>query len=558
MTKEGTAKTVLAITIAILILTLVLSVLSMYPVATGKTQTSTIINSQFKLCPNEIYREGLGEFHGNEKLTLIVDSQNIFQKNFSLITYSGLRYFNSSTTNISHSFLAGADYYEAVFASNSSSANWINFQVIVQKPQNIYPLGWLAEIAKIMFTATIVATILIILKLYKSSLTKTIPTNHVSQKLNKTSRNWLIAFLAISLVLWISLLAVNTNGLATFENWYTDHARHSYVSSLFIKDGLAIFQAPLGDLASQDSSRFMFVTWPEMPHLYPLGSMLIFLPFGALLQGGFNADLVYKFEIALFLVFAHICLYLFLKVFLKKDLQLSLKALGVYIAYVSLVIYAADGMYDSVAFLFALFAVGLFLAERYDGFFLLMGFSVFLKYQAGIFLLPLILVSFIKLYEKRGPKLLLRNKAVLGGAAFGLISFFTATLSLPILMHTRGEFIMNGINAFSPNAQVPWSLQAFSVVLTLAVTLVYAFYMLNKSSLLSLSSIFLLVPSFILPYFQNWYLPFILVYILFPQQKTELKATLAWLVFMIVMLSFGGTSFNPVQIIDNFRTMFKI
>ena len=558
MTKEGTAKTVLEITIAILILTLILSVLSIYPVATDKTQTSTIINSQFKLCPNEIYREGLGKFHGNEKLTLVVDSQDIFLKNFSLITYNGLRYFNSSTSNISHSFSAGADYYEAVFTSNSLSANWINFQVTVQKPQYLYPLGWLTEPAKIMFSTTIVVTILIILKLHKSSLAIAIASYPVSQKINNTFRNRLIAVLVLSLVLWIALLAMNTNGLASFENWYTDHARHTYVSSLFIKNGFAIFQAPLGNLASQDSSRFMFVTWPEMPHLYPLGSILIFMPFGVLLQGGFNADFVYKLEIALFLGFAHICLYLFLKVFLKKDLHLSLKALGVYIAYVSLVIYAADGMYDSVAFLFTLLSVGMFLAERYDGFFLLMGISVFLKYQAGIFLFPLILVSLIKLFEKEGHKFLLKNKAVLGGAAFGLTSFFTAMLSLRILMHTRGEFIMNGINAFSPNAQIPWSLQAFSVFLTLAVTLVYAFYMLNKSSLLSLSSIFLLVPSFILPYFQNWYLPFIFVYILFPKQKKELKATLAWLVFVIVMLSFGGASFNPVQIIDNFRTLFKI
>ena len=72
-----------------------------------------------------------------------------------------------------------------------------------------------------------------------------------------------------------------------------------------------------------------------------------------------------------------------------------------------LVIYAADGMFDSVAFLFSLFAVTMFLSERYDYFFLLMGVSVFLKYQAGIFLLPLIIVGLLKLIEKNKPGSLL-------------------------------------------------------------------------------------------------------------------------------------------------------
>jgi hypothetical protein len=55
-----------------------------------------------------------------------------------------------------------------------------------------------------------------------------------------------------------------------------------------------------------------------MPHLYPLGSIFFFLPFGNLLQNGFDTILVYKIEIAIFLVFAHICVY-FSSKFLKED-----------------------------------------------------------------------------------------------------------------------------------------------------------------------------------------------------------------------------------------------
>jgi hypothetical protein len=327
---------------------------------------------------------------------------------------------------------------------------------------------------------------------------------------------------------------------------------------LFLKNGFSVFDEPLGKLASLDNSYFKFVTWPEMPHLYPLGSIFLFLPFGVLLQNGFDAILVYKIEIAIFLVFAHICLYFFLKNFLKKDLVWLLKALGVYIIYVTLVIYAADGMFDSVAFLFSLLALSMFMTERYDYFFLLVAVSVFFKYQAGIFLLPLIIVGLMKLFEKNKLSNLLRNKAVVAGAALGFVSVFTATLSAPYLLATGPQLIMNGINAFSPNSQAPWTLQSFSILLTLAATLAFAVYMLNKNSLLSLSALFMLLPSFMLPYFQNWYLPFIFIYVLIPQQKKELEVTMLWLIFMIAVLSFGGVSFNPLQIFGALKSLLKL
>jgi hypothetical protein len=377
--------------------------------------------------------------------------------------------------------------------------------------------------------------------------------------ISKTFRNHLLVLVILSLVIWLSLLAVNSNPLATFENWYTDHVRHAYVSSLFLKDGLSVFSQPLGALASQDNSQFIFVTWPEMPHFYPIGSILLFLPFGALLQNGFNPVLVYKLEIALFLVFAHLCLYFFLKVFLRKDMHLTWKLIGVYIAYLTLVIYAANGMFDSIAFLFALIAVTMFLRGHYDGFFLFVGISFIIKYQAGVFLLPLITIGALKIIEKNRPvSQLLRNKAVIAGAVFVLISVFTAALSAPSLMQTRPELILNSINAFAPHAQVSWTWQSLSVLLALAGTLVYAFYMLNKNGVLSILALTLLGPSFMLPYFQNWYLPFIFVYVLIPQRKKELEPTIIWLIFMIALLSFGGLSFNPLQIIDNLRYTLKI
>ena len=372
---------------------------------------------------------------------------------------------------------------------------------------------------------------------------------------DKTFRNRLLALLLLSLVLWLILLSVNTNPLATFKNWYTDHVRDSYVSTLFLKEGLSVFSQPLGTLSSQDSSHYMFVTWPEMPHLYPLGSILLFLPFGTLLQNGLDPVLVYKLEIALFLFFAHICLYFFLNAYLKKNSHLFWKIAGLYIIYVSLILYAAGGMYDSVAFFFALLAVTMFLGERYDYFVLLIGISIFFKYQAGIFLLPLIIVGLLKVHEKNNLGNFIRNKAVILGLMLLGISGVTAYLSAPFMTQTRTELVMNAINAFAPHSKYAWNYQAVGILITLAVTLIYAAYMLNKNSFLSLSAIFLLLPSFMMPYFQFWYIPYIFVYALIPQRKKELEVTVLWLIFMFLMLCFSG---NPIQFFSSFQIISKI
>jgi hypothetical protein len=479
-----------------------------------------------------------------------VQSPTAFQKNFSIATYNGLLYSNSTQSDINYTFTAGDDYYDAVFFSNSPNGGVVHFQASVQEPKALFPYSWLNEASKIMFLFSFVLAILVMLKIVLSNFSKFKPNTFSTPSISMKNRRRLLTLLLVSLMFWLFLLVVNSNPLGTFENWYTDLARHSYVSSLFLKDGFSVFNQPLGKLANLDNSYYKFVTWPEMPHLYPLGSIFLFLPFGVLLQKGFDPSLIYKIEIAIFLVFATVCLYFFLKNFLKKDMALLLKLIGIYIIYVSLIIYAADGMFDSVAFLFSMFALTMFMTERYDYFFLLIAVSLFFKYQAGIFLLPLIFVGLIKLFQTNKLSSLLRNKAVIAGAIFGFASIFTAYLSAPYFLATGPQLIMNGINAFSSNTQVTWGLQSFSVLLTLAVTLAYAVYMLNKNSLLSFSALFLLLPSFMLPYFQNWYLPFIFIYALIPQQKKELDVTMVWLIFMIFMLSFGAISFNPMQILN--------
>ena len=551
MTKHfGTAKILLFATLLLITLSIVLAVVSLFPINSGSTQSTVLLNSTFNLSPNETYRQGLGSFRTGENISLLVQSPIAFKKNFSIVTSDGSTYSISTQSNINYSFSAGFYYYDAVFFTNSYNTGTVHFQASFQEQKTLFPYSWLNEASKIMFLLGLGLAMLVTLKILFSSSSNFKLPKFSLPSLSMKNRRFILILLLISLTVWLFLLAINSNQLATFENWYTDNARDSYASSLFLKDGFSIFSQSLGKLSSLDNSYYKYVTWPEMPHLYPLGSVFLFLPFGVLLQKGVDPSLIYKIEITVFLVFATVCLYFFLKSFLQKDMTLLLKLVGVYIIYVSLVVYAADGMFDSVAFLFSLFALYMFLTERYDYFFLLVAVSVFFKYQAGIFLLPLIIVGLIKLFQTNGLSSLLRNKAVIGGFIFGFVSLFTAYLSAPYFMATGPQLIMNGINAFSSNTQASGAIQSFSVLLMLVVTLAYAVYMLNKNSLLSLSALFLLLPSFMLPYFQNWYIPFIFVYALIPQQKKELDVTMVWLIFMIFMLSFGAISFNPLQILN--------
>jgi hypothetical protein len=377
----------------------------------------------------------------------------------------------------------------------------------------------------------------------------------------------------LSLVFWFVLLAANAYPLATFEDWYTDAARHPYTSTLFTKIGFTVFDTPLGRLSSDDFSLYKFVSWAEMPHLYPLGSIFLFLPFGVLLESGVAQSFVFKLEIALLLLISHVCLYLFLKRFWSSELNLSLreffltpfwkeklrvlKAIGTYLLLVLLVVYAANGQFEAVSFLFSLVALAMFLKFQPEKSLLLIAVAFTFKYQAGVFLFPLAIANLQQIKQGRLADAF-RNRILWGTFCLIALNASTALLSYPFLMNVRPELIMNGVNAFAAHAQISWPLQAFTILLTLFVTLSCALYLLSKSRLVSFFMVFSLLPVFSMPYFQPWYLPFFFVYILIPQSKHSLTVTLIWLIFITIVLSFGGLAYNPLAIIDNIRRILNL
>ena len=74
MRRLGTTKILLLVTIVFLILSLVLSVLSLFPIVTEKNEKISLFNDSFRLSQNEVYRKGIGTFQGGENISVIVES----------------------------------------------------------------------------------------------------------------------------------------------------------------------------------------------------------------------------------------------------------------------------------------------------------------------------------------------------------------------------------------------------------------------------------------------------------------------------------------------------
>ena len=176
------------------------AMLRLHRVATDATETRVIIADSFRLTPLEIRRHGLGSFQGGDNISISIHKAANWPINFSILTYNGTFYSHASTEAIEFSFTASADYYEAVFFTDTNTENEIQFEVSVQKPKVLFPFSWLTTPAKILFFFSIGSTVLLLLKfsLYEPSASR--ENEHKGQFLSQKSRRILLILLLLSLV----------------------------------------------------------------------------------------------------------------------------------------------------------------------------------------------------------------------------------------------------------------------------------------------------------------------------------------------------------------------
>ena len=316
------SKRLIFFVLSLIVFSVFLGICSIFPIEESNISTQIVIDDVFTLKGQQIYRQGLGGFLGNENVTLTINSNTSSPFTFELLTYHGLQYTTTaSDQNFCYSFLANADYYDTVFISNATESRTISLIVTKQNLTISYPFSCLSTVAKTLFFASCLVLMFLLLKTGVFASKTKITSAHLISISGPKNFNYLKIFVLLSLLIWLVFLVFNENTMGTFENWYTDAARHPYTSTLFTKVNFSVFNIPLGQLSDVDQSLYKFVTWPEMPHLYPLGSILLFLPFSILLEAGVAQIFVFKLEIALFLVAFHVCLFYFLKQFWKKNIS---------------------------------------------------------------------------------------------------------------------------------------------------------------------------------------------------------------------------------------------
>ena len=131
----------LFVAIAFLALSIVLAVISLFPIHPGGTQSNVLVNDTFKLSPNEVYRQGLGSFRRRRKRISFCPTVKSYPENFSIITYNGTQYSTFSKSSIVYNFTTKSDYYEASFTSNASNEGELHLQAFVKEQKIIFPMG---------------------------------------------------------------------------------------------------------------------------------------------------------------------------------------------------------------------------------------------------------------------------------------------------------------------------------------------------------------------------------------------------------------------------------
>lgn len=136
---------------------------------------------------------------------------------------------------------------------------------------------------------------------------------------------------------------------------YTDHMRHEYAAWAFLQRGLDVLTVPIADWDT--SAEHRHVTWPTVPHVYPVGSLLLFTPFGVAANTGLLADnLAHALMVAVFAaagVLAARTLYRCLRVHHGTVTSAVVGGVGG----VQMVWWGLHGFFDTVVALVALVAV---------------------------------------------------------------------------------------------------------------------------------------------------------------------------------------------------------
>jgi hypothetical protein len=170
-----------------------------------------------------------------------------------------------------------------------------------------------------------------------------------------------VAWLAVCVVLSVPLFKPPRYSLAPL---YTDHMRHAYAAWALLNIGPEVFTTPI---ASWDfGASHPFDMWATLPHLYPIGSLILFLPFGVAINLELVPEpIVNMAMVMLFGVCGVVASWLLYRTLSESYRPVLLGAVLV-IAVPSYVFWGLNGFFDTVAVVLALVGVRAY-RHRNDG-----------------------------------------------------------------------------------------------------------------------------------------------------------------------------------------------
>jgi hypothetical protein len=310
--------------------------------------------------------------------------------------------------------------------------------------------------------------------------------------LSSNLSRWICVWLAVGVVLVVPLFSSPTHSLNPL---YTDHRRHTYAAWALLNIGTDIYTTPI---AQWDFGALRpFISWAPIPSLYPIGSQVLFLPFGVVNNTGLLPEGVVNMLIVMLLGIGGVGAIWFLYRALSGSYPPVLIGIVLVLAGPLSVFWGLNGFFDTISTALALYGVLAYRQENYGTALLALVGALSLHYRLW-YLGPLALLTAFR-YAQAQEWVLdwrLGVAGVLGGAS--LVSFI---LTIPGLMTLSSSSMLNENPMTVMTGVTPAILGALGGGLIL-LAIVYK-YEPNPETLITLTLAVAMV--FVLTQWSPWY-----------------------------------------------------
>ena len=343
------------------------------------------------------------------------------------------------------------------------------------------------------------------------------------------------AWLTVAVVLVVPLFDAPTYSL---DSIYTDHRRHAYAAWAFLNIGPEVYTTAIEQW--QFGALRPFISWAPIPHLYPLGSLLLFLPFGIVNNTGILPEPIVNMSMIMLLGIGSVGATWLLYRLVCESYRPVLSGLVMVLAAILYVFWGLNGFFDSIdVAAAALYGIRAYRRENDGTALLALVVALSLHYRLW-YLGPMALVVFVRYAQAQHGVVdwRLAIAGVLGGG-----SIITFVLTIPGLMTLSTSSIRNE-NPLTPTTGVT---PEILVVLAGSVVLLAVLYR-YESDPTALAALTLAVASvFVFTQWSPWYSVLLtpaLVLVEKRPSQAALVASFYWVALHLGMLS-ANRSFLP-------------